>query len=274
MNDRRPTMKHVISGDGTPIAYERSGSGSPLIVIGGAMCDRELTAPTAAALADRGYEVINFDRRGRGASGDGASYSIEQEIGDLAALAALAEGPVAAYAHSSGAGLALHAASRGVLSGPLVLHEAPYNSDAEEMKEESRSWNRRLQDLLAEGRGGDAVAAFMAATGMPEQMVAEMRTTARWEELERMAPTLAYDAVVMGDANGATVPRQAAARVRNPALILSGDAGPDWMLSVARELAEALPSAKLEVLGGEGHVVEPDRLAPVVDAFLRDKARG
>lgn len=86
-----------------------------------------------------------------------------------------------------------------------------------------------------------------------------------------MAPTLAYDSAVMGDANGATVPKSLASRVASRALVLSGDAGPEWMLDVARELAAALPAARLEILSGEGHVVEPDRLAPVVDAFLREE---
>jgi pimeloyl-ACP methyl ester carboxylesterase len=59
---------HVISADGTRIAFDRLGAGPPLIVIGGILCDRETTRPLAEHLSAY-FTVINFDRRGRGESG-------------------------------------------------------------------------------------------------------------------------------------------------------------------------------------------------------------
>jgi pimeloyl-ACP methyl ester carboxylesterase len=67
-------METVTSSDGTTIAFDRLGEGPPVIVVGGATCDREMTRPTAEELANH-FTVINYDSRGRGDSGDTAPYS-------------------------------------------------------------------------------------------------------------------------------------------------------------------------------------------------------
>jgi pimeloyl-ACP methyl ester carboxylesterase len=95
-------MNKVISADGTPIAVERFGDGSPVVVVGGATCDRAVTRPLAQELA-RYFTVLNYDRRGRGDSGDTAPYAVEREIEDLGAVIASAGGAAAVYGHSSGA---------------------------------------------------------------------------------------------------------------------------------------------------------------------------
>jgi pimeloyl-ACP methyl ester carboxylesterase len=68
-------MSAVRSTDGTTIAFERTGSGPPLIIVDGALGGRA-SGPArnlAAELADR-FTVITYDRRGRGESGDTAPY--------------------------------------------------------------------------------------------------------------------------------------------------------------------------------------------------------
>src|SRR5918997_5256672 len=81
----RERMDKTISSDGTPIAYDRLGDGPPVIAVCGAMCDRALMRPTAEELAKH-FTVINYDRRGRGDSGDTAPYAIEREVEDLEAV--------------------------------------------------------------------------------------------------------------------------------------------------------------------------------------------
>jgi hypothetical protein len=49
--ERSAFMDKVTSRDGTQIAFDRLGDGPPVIVVGGAMCDRALTGPTAEELA-------------------------------------------------------------------------------------------------------------------------------------------------------------------------------------------------------------------------------
>src|SRR5215469_11380626 len=111
-----PTVKAVgmnrttASGDGTPIAYTKLGSGPPLILVDGAFCYRE-NGPTSqlAPLLAEHFTVYAYDRRGRGASGDATPYSIEREVEDLRSVVREAGGSAVAVAISSGGALALQA---------------------------------------------------------------------------------------------------------------------------------------------------------------------
>ena len=170
-------MVKVTSADGTPIAFDRLGDGPPVVVVGGILCDRAKTRSLAEELAP-GFTVINYDRRGRGDSGDSAPYAVEREIEDLGALIAAAGGTTSVYAHSSGAGLALHAAAHGLPIAKLVLHEPPYAPDVEEERRIAREFAEQLETLLAEGRHGDAV-------GMPPEAVEAMRRGPEWRDWRR-----------------------------------------------------------------------------------------
>jgi pimeloyl-ACP methyl ester carboxylesterase len=78
-------MNRVTSSDGTTIAFDRLGEGPPVILVCGGSTDRSANAPLAALLA-RHFTVFNYDRRGRGDSGDTAPYAVEREVEDLEAL--------------------------------------------------------------------------------------------------------------------------------------------------------------------------------------------
>jgi alpha-beta hydrolase superfamily lysophospholipase len=148
--EEREAMGKVTSSDGTTIAFDRLGEGPPVIVVGGQLCDRALTRPTADELA-RHFTVFNYDRRGRGDSGDTAPYAVEREVEDLGALIAEAGGTASVYAHSSGAGLTLHAAAAGLPIVKLVLHEPPYNPDGDEDRQRAtRKEAEHIRTLLAE----------------------------------------------------------------------------------------------------------------------------
>jgi pimeloyl-ACP methyl ester carboxylesterase len=174
------------------------------------------------------------------------------------------------YAHSSGAGLALHAAAAGLPIARLVLHEPPYTPDgAEEERRVARSEAEHIRALLAEDRRGDAVEYFWRSVGMPPEMVDGMRRTPRWAELEAMAHTMAYDSEIMGDiGTGGTVPTDLAGLVRNECLVLVGGASPQWMIGVGEQVADALPNGRCMVLEGQEHVVPPEILVPVLEEFF------
>jgi pimeloyl-ACP methyl ester carboxylesterase len=81
-------MDTVTSRDGTGIAFDRFGEGPAVILVGGALHHRAFDprpAELAAILAER-FSVFNYDRRGRGDSGDTPSYAVERELEDLDAL--------------------------------------------------------------------------------------------------------------------------------------------------------------------------------------------
>ena len=143
-------MDKVTSRDGTPIAFERLGDGPPAIVVCGATCDRALIRTTAEELAKH-FTVFNYDRRGRGDSGDTTPYAVEREIEDLGALIAEAGGRASVYGHSSGAVLALRAAAAGLPIARLVVHEPPFTPE-EEWRRRSREYGENLRTILAEDR--------------------------------------------------------------------------------------------------------------------------
>jgi len=115
-------MKRAISKDGTTIAFDRSGDGPPVILVTGALGFRShaIMADLAAALAAH-FTVINYDRRGRGDSGDTSPYAVEREVEDLDALITAAGGSASVYGTSSGAALALEAAASGLPITKLAL---------------------------------------------------------------------------------------------------------------------------------------------------------
>ena len=261
-------MDKVTSSDGTPIAFDWLGDGPPVIAVCGAMCDRALMRPTAEELA-KYFTVFNYDRRGRGDSGDTAPYAVEREIEDIGALMDEAGGTASVYGHSSGAGLVLHAAAHGLPIAKVALHDPPYAPDDEEARRSAREYGETLKAMLSEDRPGDAVELFMRTVGMPQEMVEGMRQTPRWAELEAMAPTLAYDSEIMGDiARGGTVPIDQAGRVTVPALVLTGGADYPWMTEVGRRLADGIANGHHRVLEGQEHVVPPEVLVPVLTEFF------
>lgn len=221
-------MEKTRSKDGTKIAFEHQGEGRPVIVVGGQLCDRAVTRPTAEELAKH-FAVLNYDRRGRGDSGDAAPYAIEREIEDIGALVAVAGGTASVYAHSSGAALALHTAAHGLPIEKLVLHEPPYNPDNDEDRQRAtRKEAEHIKVLLAEDRRADAVEYILRSIGLPTEMIDGMSQDPR---TLAMAHTMAYDSAVMGDiARGGTIPADLLAAVTIPALVLVGGVGPGWMI--------------------------------------------
>jgi peptide-methionine (S)-S-oxide reductase len=80
-----PVMATITSKDGTRIAYSRSGSGPPLVLVHGTTADHTRWARVLPELEPH-FTVYAMDRRGRGGSGDAADYAIEREFEDVAAV--------------------------------------------------------------------------------------------------------------------------------------------------------------------------------------------
>src|SRR6267378_5270942 len=118
-------MRTTLSADGTKIAFDQTGQGPPVILVVGAFNDRSTGAPLAKAL-ESGLTVLNYDRRGRGASGDSQPYAVEREVEDLDALIREAGGAARVFGYSSGANLALQAAAGGLNITKLAVYDAPF----------------------------------------------------------------------------------------------------------------------------------------------------
>src|SRR2546428_13426915 len=101
-------MKTAVSSDGTKIAFDQTGDGPPVILVVGAFNDRSTGAPLAKALESE-FTVLNYDRRGRGASGDTPPYAGEREVEGFDALLLEVGGPAAGVRASPGGNRALDA---------------------------------------------------------------------------------------------------------------------------------------------------------------------
>jgi len=260
------TQHNAMSRDGTPIAFKRLGDGEALILVGGALQGRATYHPLAEELS-RHLTVVNYDRRGRGDSGDTAPYSVEREIEDLRALIAAAGGTASVYGHSSGAGLVLHAAAHGLPLDKIVLHEPPFGSGSEEERRAEQEEAEQISALLAQNRRVDAVTLYFASMGLPTEVVQHL---AHDPAMLANAPTIRYDPyeVMSEHSRGGMTPAEQASRVTLPALVLAGGASPEWMIEASRQIADALPNGRLRVLEGHDHVVPPDVLAPVLAEFI------
>jgi pimeloyl-ACP methyl ester carboxylesterase len=263
-------METTRSADGTTIAFDRFGDGPPIILVVGAFNDRSTTAPLAQALAPR-FTVFNYDRRGRGDSGDNGPYAVDREIEDIGALVATAGGSSAVFGYSSGATLALDAAASGLAITQLALYEPPFRTDVSHPPV-PRDLAAQLAGLVSAGRRGDAVELFQSkVVGIPEEVVRQMRHAPFRPYLEAVAHTLVYDATITGDLS---LPAEMLASVSVPALVMCGDQSTPFIQAAAHAAADALPHGRLCVLPGQSHDINPDATAPALADFLASREDG
>ena len=259
-------MRTVTSRDGTTIAFDRLGSGPPVVLIGGGPTDRSANAPLAELLAAR-LTVLNYDRRGRGGSGDTPPYAVEREVEDLGALIEDAGGSAAVYGTSSGGVFALEAAARGLPITRLALWEPPFIVDRSRPPVPA-DYKQRLAEMVAGDRRGDAIEYFLTVmVGLPPEFVAPMRQAPFWASMEQAAHALVYEADVMGDYS---LPAGRVASVKVPTLVLDGGTAP-WLSHAADAVADALPNARRRTLAGQPHNVAHDAIAPALADFFTEQ---
>ena len=250
------------SADGTTVAYDRTGSGPPLVLVVGAFCDRQTTKTLAGLLAGH-HEVFEYDRRGRGASGDTPPYAVDREIEDLAAVLAAAGGAAAVYGHSSGAALALEAAAQARPITGLVAYEPPYTTPDDGAPS---SLAERVEAFIGAGRRVDAVETFLTeAVGVPPALLPTIKAGPDFPGMVAIAHTLPYDLSICGDGR---VPRDRLAAVGVPTLVVDGANSPAWAGRAADAVAAAVPGATRRTIDGQDHGVPPDVIAPVIVDFL------
>ncbi|MDX6741588.1 alpha/beta fold hydrolase [Actinocorallia sp. A-T 12471] len=260
----------AVSADGTVIAYEKVGQGPPVVLVGGAFNTRDFgpNAELAPLLAEH-FTVVNYDRRGRGGSGDTAPYSVAKEIEDLAAVIDTVGGSAAVYGISSGAALALEAARAGLPITRLALFEAPFVVDG--TRPPIPDYAAEIDALIAQGRASQAIKLFMRqGVLVPGFVVAMMPLMPAWKHMKSLIHTLPYDVAVLGDTGrGLPLPAERYADVTLPTLVVSGGKSPEWSRNAMAHLAGILPSARLETLPGQTHIVKAKALGPVLIDFLR-----
>lgn len=244
------------------IAFDKLGEGSPVILVVGAFNTRATGAALAAALAAN-HTVINYDRRGRGESGDEPTYEIEREIDDLDTLIQHVGGSAAVFGFSSGAALALAAAAHGLSITRLALFDLPLTVNPPPQVIDHAG---ALAAMIREGRRGDAVEYFQTkVVGLPEPLVAQLRDAPFRPALEQMAHTLVYDVTILGTGQ---LSLDEARAVQAPTLAIAAGKSHPFMRETAQVLARVMPNARAVVLENATHDLVPDVLAPPLVEFF------
>jgi Alpha/beta hydrolase family len=256
-------MNRVTSKDGTTIAFDQLGTGAPVILVSGGSVDRGSNASLAALLAEQ-FTVFNYDRRGRGPSGDTLPYAVEREVEDIAALVTAAGGSASIYGSSSGAALALEAARQLSSMTKLAMWEPPFILEPNLRPPADTA--KTFHDLVTAGRRSDAAEHFMAkVVGMPADFVAFAKSQPWWAAQEALAHTLEYDATIIGDY---ALPEARIAEVKIPTIVINGAASMPFFQSSADAMVKILAQGQRATLEGQRHDVSAEALAPVLKAFF------
>ena len=268
--------KKVVSKDGTTIAIEQSGSGPAVILVAAALADHGGTTKLATHLS-RGFTVINYDRRGRGKSTDTQPYAVEREVEDIEALIDSTAGPAFVFGSSSGAVLALEAASRlGAKIPQLFLYEPPFILDNSHppMPE---NFSRQITDLVSANRRNDAVKLFFAkGMGIPDFIVTLMRwLMPGWAKMAAIAHTIPYDlAILEGTQSGKPLPMNRWNGTTAKTMVMVGSKSEPFFHAWAKSLPGILPKAEYKSLEGQDHstiLMAPNTIADAAETFFKAK---
>jgi pimeloyl-ACP methyl ester carboxylesterase len=263
----------TVSSDGTKIAYERSGEGPALILVDGALCYRAFGPSKALAKElEQYFTVYRYDRRARGESGDTKPYAVEREVEDIDALVKEAGGSAYAFGLSSGAALALEAASRLGSITKLAMYEAPYLVD-DSREPIPADLAQRFEQMVAAGKRGATVRLFMKTVGTPAIFVAIMPLMVPvWSKLKGVAHTLAYDIRTLGGhTSGKPLSADQWTSATQPTLVMDGGKSPASMRNAQRAVADVLSNAQYRTLAGQTHMVKAPVIAPVVTEFFTER---
>ncbi|WP_396611115.1 alpha/beta fold hydrolase [Haloferax sp. S1W] len=261
-------METVSSADGTPIAYERGGSGPPLVLVHGTTADHTRWDPLRSAFEEH-FTVYAIDRRGRGESGDTDEYAPEREFEDVAAVVDSIDESAVLLGHSFGGLCSLEAALRTDNLRKLVLYEAPVpvsdrDPDTEDVLDE-------MEALMDDGENEQALVRFFR--GVVDSSSTELdayRSAPDWQARvdavhtvlreERARKEYEFDA-------------ERFAGLTTPTLLLSGSESHPFLKDSTDVLNDTLPNSWIVTLDGHGHAAmntAPELFIDEVLAFVHE----
>lgn len=252
-------LEHVTSADGTTIAYSRTGTGPPLLLVHGSLNDRNAWAFVTPAFAER-FTVFAMDRRGRGESGPVAEHALEREFEDVIALIDAIGEPVDLAGHSFGARCAIGATAMVPdRVKHLVLYEPPSSDQAE-----------GLPEIFEALSPDDAVTTFFRRMDQPEAEIEARKATPAWPYLLGFTSTMPSEMRTLRDHRFDPERHDA---LTMPVLLLKGSESTPRLGVVMRQLQQHIPRAKWVTLEGQGHgaiMLAPKLFSDTVLAFLAE----
>lgn len=261
-------MKTIISADGTPIAYERTGDGPPLVLVHGGAAGSHLDwQPVISQLAEY-FTIYAIDRRGRGESGDSADYAMEREFDDVAAVVDSIDEPAAVLGHSIGALYSLEAALRTRSIDRLVLYEPAFSRGGAEVISEAvlEQIDRRIEENDVEG----ALTMLLREAGYTDDELELLRSKPWWPVGLGAADTITRELRALNDY------RFDPARFADfsvPTALLTGSESPPLFSDTVKSLHEALPNSRIVTIPGQAHeamTTAPDLFVEKVVEFVRE----
>ena len=259
-------MEVATSADGTEIAFARTGSGPPLVLVHGAGFDYSFwnLSDLGPALAEH-YTVYAIDRRGRGGSGDADEYELEREIEDVAAVVESIDEPVTLLGHSFGAVVALNAADRIDTLRSLVLYEPGISF--EEGFPLMEQMLATVQPLIADGEKEQALLTVLATVKLPESSIEELRSGANWQAHVDAADTLPREFEQLIEYE---FEPDRFRDLTTPALLLLGEESSPGAIDATETVDQTLPDSRIVRIDGADHfglITMPDRCVEEVLAF-------
>jgi len=257
----------IVQANGLEIAYERAGEGPPLVLVHGAAADCRMWQPQLAALADA-FTVVAWDEPGAGRSSDvPADFALADYADCLAALIDaldLAPAHVAGLSWGGTVALELYRRRPELVATLLLvdtyagwkgsLPEQEVRARVEELRNTLAAADHQFDPALPGLFAGDPPAEFVP---LLQAMDADVRPASMRTALLVMAETDQRDLLP---------------RVAVPTLLIWGERDGRSPLTVARQFEDAIPAAKLVVIGGAGHVSnleQPERFNAAVREFCR-----
>lgn len=262
--------EHAVSTDGTPIAFWFGGAGPPMLLVHGAMSDHQRWRITQWLQSSRTVYVM--DRRGRGASGDAADWSLDREVDDvvavIGAVAARHGQRVDVLGHSLGGLLSLRATAVSPYVRRLVLYEPAITEAAQ-----PQDVLDRMRRQLEADRPEDVVRIMMReVVRMPEEEIAALEALPSWPSRVAAAHTLPREMsqpLNWGSEEGRSV--------SVPTLLILGADSPEFVHRGTQRVDDAVPDSRVVVLEGQQHVADqmiPEEFARIVLQFLDTDERG
>ncbi len=260
----------VFDANGIPLYYEEAGSGEPVVLVHGALCDHTVWKPQVDVLSAK-YRTIAYSRRyahPNNREGDLMDSTVQNNAEDLAALIdGLGLEKVHLVGHSYGGFIAaffalkhpdkarsLTLANAAVVTmlvarpGATASISLLFRSPSVALS--ARNLINATNDTVKAVDGGDATAAFRIfvpalsnhRTDLPqkppsfEAMVTRNARTLR----ETTAP---FPPVTKSEVRG----------IKAPTLVLWGALSAPWDYKVSQLLAQVIPGARAVVVPGTGH---------------------